>query len=64
VAGTAALQGVAGDVPKITFLVAAGTSFWKTGRSNSISTFAAFPISHVALRANISNELAVSCKPA
>jgi hypothetical protein len=52
-AGPAAFRGIAGDIEKICFLVAAGTFLRGVSRSEGALTIAATPVSQVALRANI-----------
>jgi len=56
--GAAAFRGIAGDVEKITFLVAAGTGVGGLGRGESKAAFAAAPEGKIALGADIPHELA------
>ena len=56
--GAAAFRGIAGDVEKITFLVAAGTCVGGLGRGEGVTAFATAPIGKIAIGADIPYELA------
>jgi hypothetical protein len=56
-AGPAAFRGIAGDVEKISFLVATGTFFRGLGRSDGVLAIAAASVRQVALRADVPHEL-------
>jgi hypothetical protein len=51
--GTAAFRGVAGDIEKIRFLMAAGTFNRWLSRGDRVLAIAAPPIRQIALRADI-----------
>ncbi len=59
-AGAATFRCVAGDIQKLAFLVTTGTLFRGPGGADRKIALAASPISQVALRADISGELAGS----
>jgi len=56
--GAATIRGIAGDVEKITFLVATGTFFRGPGRGEGVTAFATAPIGKIAIGADIPYELA------
>jgi hypothetical protein len=51
--GPAAFRGVAGDIEKIRFLMAAGTFIRRLSRGDGVLAIAATPIRQIALRADI-----------
>jgi hypothetical protein len=51
--GSAAFGGIAGDVKKITFLMAAGAFFRGLSRGDGVLTIAAPPVGQIALGTNI-----------